>query len=263
MEEEATQASFIFWLTLTYRDEDITLKDGERVLNKAHIQHFCDNIKHFIAPHKFKYFCGAEYSPTEFRPHYHVLLFFYAPASEQDKYWRYICEDVGSGNSRAWRYGMVRYKQVHFNAYRYCCKYVNKFDMHTLGGYIPPVLPFRMMSKGIGKSYLTKVAESVSVNQNFVVKQDGKRKILPRYYRSSLGLGCDTRAVERGIISEEERLRRRTILDDKMRRVANDREYSINHDFGGDAHAYYRHIRDIERNRVEIVKRYNQKKQNG
>nr|CAI9751311.1 replication initiation protein [Microvirus sp.] len=262
LEEEATQASFIFWLTLTYRDEDISTIDGERVLNKAHIQHFCDNIKHYIRPYKFKYFCGAEYSPVEYRPHYHVLLFFYAPLSEQDRYWRYICEDIGSGNSRAWRYGMVRYKRVHFNAYRYCCKYVNKFDMQTLGGYVPPVLPFRMMSKGLGKSYLDKVAAVVAQNQNFIVKQNGKRKVLPRYYRSALGLGCDSRAVERGLIFEEERLRRRSILDDKLLREAYQRDYTIEHDYRGDAGAYYRHLRAIEENRKDIVKRYNLKRKN-
>lgn len=98
----------------------------------------------------FKYFVCSEYGPQTLRPHYHIIIF----TNEH-------LERVFSQVVQAYQYGDIRdfhlLKSRHGSisdacAYvaKYCCKPTEFENPYVVAGLIPK--PFRLMSKGIGKS---------------------------------------------------------------------------------------------------------------
>ena len=62
------------FLSLTYSPENLP-QNGSLV--KSDMQKFFKKFRKAISPHRIKYLCVGEYGDTNYRPHYHALVFGY------------------------------------------------------------------------------------------------------------------------------------------------------------------------------------------
>jgi len=153
------------FVTLTYANPHLVWKDGNPQVHRPHTQLFFKRLRK--AGYKLRYYGVAEYGSQTFRPHYHVLLFGDIP--EQ------AIRD-------AWTYGQTHIGTVTDESVMYCLSYmINKNGWKMSKNR---VRTFNMMSKGIGKNYLTKamIAWHKSGRKNYALV-DGKKRHLPRYYK--------------------------------------------------------------------------------
>lgn len=101
--------------------------DGQlRVVDKKHVQDFIKRLRKTLTKHynnaKLRYFFVSEYGcdkTSNYRPHYHGLLFFDSDEFRKDSY-KVICE--------AWKYGFVGSSPAQMHAAGYVAKYVNSFS---------------------------------------------------------------------------------------------------------------------------------------
>lgn len=156
------------FVTLTYADPHLTFKYGNPQLVKADLQGWFKRVRKSGA--KIRYYAVGEYGSKTYRPHYHVLLF---GAVEDDVL------------MRCWPYGLVHIGTVTQASVMYCLGYiVNAKSWQMLHNR---VRPFSLMSKGIGKNYLTPdmVRWHKSERKNYVLV-DGVKRHLPRYYKTRI-----------------------------------------------------------------------------
>lgn len=65
------------FITLTYNNEHLP---ENRTLVKSDLQKFFKRLRHYIKPHKIRYYASGEYGEDEGeRPHYHAIIFNYWP----------------------------------------------------------------------------------------------------------------------------------------------------------------------------------------
>lgn len=89
--------------------------------------------------HKLKYYLCGEYGGKTFRPHYHLILF----------------DAVLPTIQKAWEHGSIHYGAVSGASIGYTLKYMakpGKIPLHQNDDRVPE---FSLMSKGLGKNYLT------------------------------------------------------------------------------------------------------------
>lgn len=171
MQEEKVSSSAYF-VTLTYDTENVPINEiGMMTLRKRDIQLWFKRLRKVNAP-GLKYYCVGEYGGRSWRPHYHVILF---NARVETIY-------------TEWKLGNVHVGSVSGASVGYTLKYVSK------GRRIPAfkddvrVPEFSLMSKGLGKNYLTEdVIEwhNKDLDRMYVVA-DGKKVSMPRYYKDRL-----------------------------------------------------------------------------
>jgi len=153
------------FITLTYANCHLVWRDGHPQLHRRHTQLFFKRLRK--AGYKLRYYGVGEYGCQTFRPHYHVLLFGDVP------------EDVIRS---AWDYGEVHIGSVTQQSIMYCLSYmINSKHWKLSKGR---VRTFNMMSKGIGKNYLSSamIEWHKSGRKNYAML-DNQRRHLPRYYK--------------------------------------------------------------------------------
>ena len=195
--EEAKVFLFNYFLTLTYSDENLP-KSG---VSKRDFQLFMKRFRKRVASY-LRFYVVGEYGTHTFRPHYHLLLF-----SPEEIDIDIVEEEWGKGH--VWP-GKVEVRSV-----SYVAKYhVNRTDSPS--GLSPP---FCLMSKGIGRDYVSRMQEyhSESLMRNYYQLWEF-RKPLPRYYRDKL-------------YSREEReeMAQRALNSAVTREVESDDEFVRNH----------------------------------
>ena len=198
----------VYFLTLTYDDDHVPTMniDGSQVpcISSDHIKKFnMDLRKRFQQGYyydstllkagfsssktlidlpkgvHFKYYLTSEYGPKTKRPHYHG---FYAglPADED------LVFDLFQ---QIWGKGFITCEKGKSEA---CAAYVSKYlindSLVPIDRRLPK--PRAWMSKGLGASYLDNAKlvdwhRSAPLDRLFVM-QNGRRGILPRYYRDRL-----------------------------------------------------------------------------
>ena len=203
--EQCKETPQCLFFTLTYREDTVPRSfnyvtgetansvckdDVQRWLKRARRSYYYANKDNL----KFKYFITSEYGPRTLRPHYHGLIW---NVSIQD-FKNYFLDDWNN------TYGFTTFRVVPANvetsadaqrALRYVAKYCNKGEMENSRVTDSVVFPtFRLMSKGIGVSYVKRMYE-----YHIPVIQDYKKKMqtvvnrlhyklgkfvysLPRYY---------------------------------------------------------------------------------
>lgn len=127
----------------------------------------------------FRYYLTSEYGPKTHRPHYHAVYFGLPEDSD-------LVFDLFQ---KIWGKGFVTCEKGKSEA---CAAYVSKY---LVNDSLVPVdrrlpKPRAWISKGLGASYLDneKIVDwhrSAPVERQFVM-QNGRRSILPRYYREKL-----------------------------------------------------------------------------
>ena len=178
------------FVTLTYDDSELP-QFGE--LRKDHFQCFMKRLRKSISPKRVRFFHCGEYGETNQRPHYHALLFGYAPNdrevhSERDGVVLYTSTKLAA----LWGKGFVTIGEVTFES----AAYVARYTMKKLNGerYFAPLIDFSTgeifelenvyatMSRnpGIGNSWFKDFKSDVFPD-DFVVL-NGRRYRPPRYY---------------------------------------------------------------------------------
>lgn len=156
------------FVTLTYANAHLIWDSGVSQLHRRHVQLFLKRIRK--AGYKLRYYGVGEYGSRTFRPHYHMLIFGEVPESVIRK---------------EWIYGQVHIGSVKDESVLYTLSYmINKNDWRMKVGRVPP---FNMMSKGLGKNYLTKamIDWHKADRRNFALV-DGEKRHLPRYYKTKI-----------------------------------------------------------------------------
>lgn len=123
---------------------------------------------------KISYYLAGEYGEIRNRPHYHAIIF---NAHPDDIY-------------KAWKLGEVHYGEVNQASIGYTLKYMSKdgkIPAHQNDDRIPE---FSLMSKGIGKNYLTsqiiKWHKADLLNRMYCNLPDGKKIAMPKYYKDKI-----------------------------------------------------------------------------
>lgn len=168
------------WITLTYAPEHMAhliTEKGFMSLLKRDVQLFFKNLRYAHTksnPSNIKYFAVGEYGGRYNRPHYHVTIFNARRELMQD----------------AWQKGNIFYGDVNEASVGYTLKYMlkpGKVPMHRNDDRQPE---FRLMSKGLGKNYLTAAMlqwhKNDLVNRMYCNLTDGKKISMPRYYKDKI-----------------------------------------------------------------------------
>lgn len=183
--EASTHNNQTLFVTLTYNAANLP-KNGS--LSIIHCQKFFKRLRRRLEkrgdPVKFKYYLCGEYGPKTCRPHYHVVILGLSMSYADDIYkaWGlcdapgFKCEPVLS--DKAFKY-VAGYASKKLGV-RYNSKFIEKYSK------IPE---FQLQSHGIGRSYITSIADYVK--KKLTIRFKGKDRVPPRYYRNILGLTAE------------------------------------------------------------------------
>lgn len=133
------------FITLTYDDEHLPLNN---YLDKIDVQKFLKRLRRRLEPLKIRYFGCGEYGSKGLRPHYHLIIFNWAPddlafykhLDGQDIYLSQFLTDV-------WGKGFTSVGiDMSVRTVKYSCKYLQK--MNDIPESFPK--PFLLMSRRPG-----------------------------------------------------------------------------------------------------------------
>lgn len=154
-EVKKPERAFHYFLTLTYRDEDLP-DDG--LCRKKHLKDFLNNLNTSFNLF-LRYFATSDYGSINNRPHYHAILLSTKKITQ-------------SQVERIWKKGFVYLKPMNINNMKYTLRYTVKktpFD-GSLAGW------FRLISQGWGDNFM-----EYYTGQDYLVF-DGKKYSIPLYY---------------------------------------------------------------------------------
>lgn len=157
------------FVTLTYDDANLMVdEDFVPHLHKPDLQKFFKRLR-FNTKKTIKYYACGEYGTTTLRPHYHAIIFGVTD------------DDVLA----SWKNGHIHFDPVEPATIRYVTNYLCKSSTLDLTGRVPE---FSVMSKGLGKTYLT--PQMIKWHEenlaNYVVNKGGNKLALPRYYKDRI-----------------------------------------------------------------------------
>lgn len=185
--EKSTSALFV---TLTYDTRYVPItKNGFMSLLKTDVQKFMKRLRK-RSSEKLKYYACGEYGSKTMRPHYHLILF---NASVLDIEHAWALDDK--------KIGEIYVGKVSDASVGYTLKYISKDGKIPLFPGDDRLPEFSLMSKGLGKNYLTK--EMIEWHHNnltervFVPLKDGKKIAMPRYFKDKI---YDN--IQKGIIAD-------------------------------------------------------------
>jgi len=143
------------FLTLTY-DEEHVPPGGS--LSKTDVQNWFKRFRQEISPLRIRYFIVGEYGDETQRPHYHAALFGVGPEYE----------DIVR---KTWQMGHVMLAELNIQTIRYITGYVTK--KMGVKDYPPHILPeFRLMSKGLGRSFTPSIVDALDCAEGALLLQD-------------------------------------------------------------------------------------------
>lgn len=157
----------------------LTYANAPTALCKRDFQLFMKRLRKRIAPLKIRFYGCGEYGGKNNRPHFHVIIFGWAPSD---------CSFFFSRNginfyksdfvSEVWQHGYILVSECSEKAVKYATKYLTKLDKRP-----HDVPPFSIMSRrpGIGAG---------SVNASMAITgeifRNGKSYQIPRFYLDKL-----------------------------------------------------------------------------
>jgi len=193
--QEDKVSSSAHFVTLTYDPAHVPIsKNGFMTLDKTEFPRFMKRLRK-LTDSKMKYYACGEYGSTNKRPHYHAIIF----NCPDDELFFEAWKLDGS------HFGEVYVGNVTGNSVAYVMKYIDKAknEAGLFPGWSPfvgrddRVKEFALMSKGMGKSYLTdriKAYHNADLSRNYLTVDGGFKIAMPRYYRDRV-FDEDTRAA--------------------------------------------------------------------
>lgn len=198
--QECKAASSAAFLTFTYEDPQLVYDVGTRLpgLEKSHVQNLLKRIRKHEAKRgrkSVRYYFVGEFGGMFGRPHYHGLIFN-------------LHQDTLGKISDIWGKGFVHHGKVEPASIAYVSGYViNQEDEKQVISH--RTFPFALMSKGIGKSYLTPQMRRWHKRRKAgYALQYGYQVPLARYYKDKI-----FSKLEKEVITRELEVR----LDKKFR----------------------------------------------
>lgn len=170
----ATSAKFV---TMTYSDEKLRIKDGIPVLDKRDVQLFLKRLRKACSELdkalKIRYYVVGEYGENTERPHYHMLL-FNVPLVLYPALHLFWYEDKVP-------IGQILIGEVTGASIYYTCKY----HVNPLGRRDGRAPPFALMSRrpGIGSNYLKSHRSWHRRGMRNFTQVNGVVSRLPRFYK--------------------------------------------------------------------------------
>lgn len=175
LEQELRVHPSSLFITLTYDPQHLPLNEGGvPTLNKGDLQRFFKRLRFNTKKH-IKYYACGEYGSLTGRPHYHAIVFNVTP-DDVNLAWSVRGESIGQTYFGATGSASIRYVTG------YICKSYGRV-------FRPDVeAEFSLMSKGLGKSYLTPAVINWHKQNaaNYVVLRGGAKHTLPRYYKDRI-----------------------------------------------------------------------------
>lgn len=190
LNEEARNSQAVHFVTLTYADKNLPMKNGIATLVKRDLQLFMKQIRVLQARTYYdsttgeimpewagkellpvRFFGSGEYGPATQRPHYHLILFN-------------VIKPIIENIHKIWLYGNVTVNIAKPGALHYVTKYLIQ-PMTCQPGQQKP---FLLMSRrpGIGHSYLKRTGDYHQRTMNSFIVSNGTKHSLPRYYRDKI-----------------------------------------------------------------------------
>jgi len=192
MQEERNSSSAYF-VTLTYDTRHVPItRKGYMSLSKRDVQLFLKRLRklHYsktdinLAENKrhdnisnnnrITYYAVGEYGSTTRRPHYHCILF----NTTREKI------------AKAWSLGEIHIGQVTGASVGYTLKYMSKPSKQKHHANDDRQPQFALMSKGLGKAYLTPQMvqwhKNALIARMYVNLMEGKKASMPRYYKDKI-----------------------------------------------------------------------------
>lgn len=174
MLEEAKVSSFAHFVTFTYDTRFVPISNnGFMTLCKRDFQLFMKRLRK-LCPEGLKYYAVGEYGSTNHRPHYHAIIF--------------NVPDVAV-YAKAWTFGDIHIGDVSGASIAYTMKYIDKQKFRPNHGRDDREPEFPLMSKGLGKSYLSDSIldyHKADISRMYVTLEGGYRTALPRYFREKI-----------------------------------------------------------------------------
>lgn len=188
--EQEVSISSVF-LTLTYSDENLPFSDnGLMTLDKTHHQKFMKRLRKHLKVYNYKYriiedlplkyYAVGEYGTETHRPHFHSILFNLPDKMITDET---IIENI-------WGLGRVQVAICNDSTIAYVAGYVNKrltteYDDPKYNDLDDRIRECSMMSKGLGKNFLTKQTKKFyqELMEPYMIIEDGKKLPMPRYFK--------------------------------------------------------------------------------
>jgi hypothetical protein len=209
LQEDKIATNSIF-LTLTYDDESIPIKDGKQTLRREDVKKFIKRLRTTIdrklEQNRVRYYIAGEYGDKTHRPHYHAII------------WN-VPEDINSqlGMSLIWKKGHVHVGEVKRESIAYTAKYCMKKLTQKKDKNDTRELEFSLMSKGLGKNFITEKKKEYYKEKllPYLIIEDGQKQIMPRYYREKIYTEEEIRAINRKTIAHLEE--NPTFADEKQR----------------------------------------------
>lgn len=166
----------VYFITITYDDENLVWADGVPTLYKPDVQKFIKRVRKHLS---FRYFLCGEYGDKFGRPHYHMIGFFPVWISKVD-----VHEILYS----CWKKCVPDEFQVDSFSLK-TAEYVAKYSMKRFGvDYSGVVPPFGMMSlkPAIGECFLKDLRNTELLRKQrsiTVFDSYGRPHMLPRCFR--------------------------------------------------------------------------------
>lgn len=185
-DNEASMHKDNAFLTLTYRDEELTLGNYAPTLVPKDLELFWKRLRKEIG-YGIRYFACGEYGSTTRRPHYHACVFGLAVPDKK-------LYSIKNGNriyssdmlDNIWGLGNVRVGDVTFESAAYVARYVvdKKLGEDSVFYEEQGIEPeFCRMSRrpGIGMPWLERFSGDV-FNSGYQITRNGVKCKPPRYY---------------------------------------------------------------------------------
>lgn len=204
-----------WFVTLTYNDEHVPRsmygdpETGEArpclTLDRRHVQLFLKRLRKAVEPTKIRYFGCAEYGPSTWRPHYHLIIFGLPlddlALKRQDMDGK-VSAFTSKTLSDAWSLrpfgnyspimdplGDVECSSVTWSACNYVARYIVKKQLGPDGKdfyerfNIASPFTFMSTSPGIGRAYFEEYQEVLYRHDSVAVSTpDGGRSVRPPRY---------------------------------------------------------------------------------
>jgi len=176
--EMSTQEYPGWFLTLTYDERHVRrTATGRLSLRFRDIQLFCKRLRK--AKYYLKYIIVGEYGTLTHRPHYHAILWTDASADVIQAQWKSSKDDTPLGS--------IHFGTLNVASAMYALKYIIQPKQRQEDGLERTRAQF---SRGIGLGFLTTsmytwLTEDYE-NPKMVVKLEGKKVALPRYYKNKI-----------------------------------------------------------------------------
>jgi len=181
MQEDEVSVTSHF-VTLTYNTDHVPISpNGFMTLDKADLQKYFKRLRKLLPKdnYKVRYYAVGEYGGKTTRPHYHMIIFNVPDENMFFDAWHIDGIPLGS----------VHVGKVSGNSIAYTMKYMEKPKRKPLHNRDDRKPEFCLMSKGIGQTYVHDQSidyHNQDISRLYVVKPDGRKVAMPRYYRKMI-----------------------------------------------------------------------------